>query len=229
MRSVAVVIVATLIGLTLLWPFIVGLVRSLRHTPGISEAVGVPRVDLEAAPCTARPGDVILVRIRSHDADSCRLGWRDTRARDIPDAEREVALDGTVQWHLRVPPALAPGSRALVVTAQRGAVHRRIRIPVHVLSAATAAAHDTIPRLDLPERPVDPTEYSMAARTRRFGELAGFYRPGPSRPAGQASVLSTRMLDASITPSPDAEPGLFGETSAGAAGRAGRNRESAAS
>ncbi|MCC7077763.1 MAG: hypothetical protein IT198_11605 [Acidimicrobiia bacterium] len=229
MRPAVVVIVVTLIGLTFLWPFIVGLVRSLRHTPGISQAVGVPRVDLETAPCTARPGDVIVVRVRSPDADSCRLGWRDTHARDIPGAERDVALDGTVQWRLRVPPALTPGSRALVVTAQRGAVRRHIRIPVHVLSDAAAATHDTIPRLDLPERPIDPTEYSLATRTRRFGELTGFYRPGPSRPATQASVLATRMLDASVTPAPDAEPGLFGEKSAGAAGRAGGSRESAAS
>jgi hypothetical protein len=233
MRGIAALAILSVVVIVA-WPWLAGFLRSLSHTPPMNETVGAPRVDVEAAPSVVSPGEMVVIHVRARDAERARLAWRDTRARDIPDTERNVSLDGTVRWRLRVPDGLRPGSRALVVTAERGRTRSRVLVPVHVLDANGVRAHRQISALDLPDRPVVPEGTPLAARLRAAASFLGIFKPDeqsdpPAQPApstvreidiartpalpepAEAEVRSAEagMLGASMSPNPDARGTLF--------------------
>lgn len=176
MRAIATLAILSVV-LIVARPWLAAFLRSVSHTPPLNETAGVPRIDVETAPSVVSPGEMVVIHVRVRDADRCRLAWRDTRSRDIPETERSVSLDGTVRWRLRVPDGLRTGSRALVVTAERGRTRSRTLLPVHVLDAEAARAHAKISPVDLPDHPVVPEGTAISVRLRAAAVFMGFFTP----------------------------------------------------
>lgn len=204
MRAIATLTILSVV-LIVARPWLAGFLRSVSHTPPLNETVSAPRIDVETAPSVVSPGEMVVIHVRVRDADRCRLAWRDTKSRDIPETERSVSLDGTVRWRLRVPDGLRTGSRALVVTAERGRIRSRTLLPVHVLDEEAARAHAKISPVDLPDHPVVPEGTRLAGRFRAAAVFMGIFTPDeePADPAetGPAEDVVPATVEPSTAPS----------------------------
>jgi hypothetical protein len=214
--AVVMIVLAALVFLT--WPWWRGVVRVLTDSPVPTRPTRLPRIDVLTAPSVISPGGVLVIRLTVRDADCCDLAWRDGRSRIIPDAQRDVGLDGSVLWRLRLPESLASGTRALVVTAYGHRGKSRVTIPLSVLDTGAAVEHAGIDVLTLPDVPERVARIRLADLASRTAAFMGFYAREDAQAAerevriggsGEPTPSESALLEAATNPSPDTGQGLF--------------------